>query len=119
MGYKARIIRLDFAHLVDDGEACWVDVLNPKLCPVDKLTPADVATGPDGQPVDQAEAQAAMNQMIAGLIVGWLVWDATDAADNPAPMGTPSAELVAKLPVEIITRIGEEIAAAFPSLPTP
>lgn len=119
MGYKQPTIRLDFADLVDDGEECYVTIRNPKLLPPSMLTPEDVPTGPDGKPLDITAAEESTFKMLAGLIVDWRVWDCTDYTEDSPLLGEKTAENVAKLPIEIIGRISEEVEAAIPSHSTP
>lgn len=120
MGYKNRIVRLTFDELVDDGDTCWIDMLNPALQPTEKLTPKDIEVDADGVPKDFREAEMATYEMFAGLIVGWRVWDGTDASSEPQTLALPAtADLVAKLPIEIVKAIGDKISEALPNSSTP
>ncbi|GAA3032149.1 hypothetical protein FHS39_002596 [Streptomyces olivoverticillatus] len=126
-GYTNRVILLEFPQL---GDKVSVLLRNPVLLPPGELTPDDVATDADGKPVDTQAANTAMYKVMAGLIVAWHVYDASatgvpvaidlDADDLTAQLAafetaeqvrlveiTP--ENVAKLPMAIINRIGEEI----------
>ncbi|MFF4403840.1 hypothetical protein [Streptomyces sp. NPDC001404] len=126
-GYANRVILLKFPQL---GERVSVLLRNPKLLPPGEITPEDVPLGPDGQPVDPQAAQQAMYRVMARLIAAWHVYDASsagtaahvdlDADDLDAQLAALEAadqvrltditpENVAKLPMAIINRIGEEI----------
>ncbi|MGW1071587.1 hypothetical protein [Streptomyces sp. NPDC002537] len=126
-GYTNRVILLEFPQL---GDKVSVLLRNPVLLPPGELTPDDVATDADGKPVDPQAANAAMYKVMANLIVAWHVYDASatgvpvtidlDADDLTAQLAALEAaeqtrlvevtpENVARLPMAIITRIGEEI----------
>lgn len=124
MGYANRLIKLDFPDLSEDPAAdpVWVTIRNPRLVPPHELTPEQVTPIVNGQPEDPEKATQATYKMIAKLIVGWRAYDATtpvvlDAAGNDtAPAVLLPAEFtagnVAKLPMEIINRIGQEMGEA-------
>lgn len=126
-GYTNRVILLEFPGL---GDRVSVLLRNPRLLPPSEITPDDVDLGPDGQPVDQQAAQQAMYKVMARLIAAWHVYDASsastavhvdlDAEDLDTQLAAMEAadqvrltditpESVAKLPMAIINRIGEEI----------
>ncbi len=126
-GYTNRVILLEFPQL---GDKVSVLLRNPVLLPPGELTPDDVATDADGTPVDTQAANSAMYKVMAGLIVAWHVYDASatatpvtidlDADDLTAQLAALEAaeqtrlveitpENVARLPMAIINRIGEEI----------
>lgn len=126
-GYTNRVILLQFPEL---GERVSVLLRNPRLLPPSELTPEDVAVDDKGLPLDPKAANEAMYKVMANLIVAWHVYDASapgaaatidldadnlddqlkalEAADQ-VRLGEISAENVAKLPMSIINRIGEEI----------
>jgi hypothetical protein len=125
-GYTKRYILRPFPEL---GERVSILMHNPRLLPPSEITPADVQMGPDGQPVDAQAAQQAMYEVMARVIVGWNVYDysvssavdidlnaddvdeqlkALEAAEQPR-LGAITAENVAKLPMVVITAIGEEL----------
>lgn len=108
MGYRNRTIRKDFDDLGDD---IWVSIRNPKLLPLDKLTPEDIPVGPNGEP-RKDDMLAATNALIAGVIATWSVPDPGDDRDD-APSMPLSAESVGKLPVEILSWIQEQITQAL------
>lgn len=126
-GYTNRFMLLPFPEL---GEKVSVLLRNPKLLPPSELTPEDVPTDENGKPLDPNAANEAMYKVMARLIVNWHVYDATadstvpdidlDADDLDAQLAAleaadqvrleaVTAENVAKCPMAIITRIGEEI----------
>lgn len=126
-GYTNRVILLQFPEL---GDHVSVLMRNPRLLPPSEITPEDVAVDANGQPIDSQAANASMYKVMAKLIVAWHVYDASTAgaavdidldADNldeqlqafeaaeQVRLGEITAENVAKLPVAIINRIGEEI----------
>lgn len=126
-GYTNRYVLLPFPEL---GDKVSVLLRNPKLLPPSELTPEDVPTDAEGKPLDPQAANQAMYKVMAGLILNWHVYDATadgtvpdidlDADDLDAQLAELEAadqvrldkvtpENVAKLPMAIINRIGEEI----------
>lgn len=121
-GYSNPVITLRFDQLVDDptNDPIWVAIKNPKVMPPEALRPKDVELDADGKPVNEADAMSAMYSIIAGLVIGWRAYDATDitidAAGNVQPMSllpTPAtADLVRRLPMEIINQIAEVIRQA-------
>lgn len=128
-GYTNRVILLPFPKL---GDRVSVLIRNPKLLPPSELTPQDVAVDAQGNPLDPQAANTAMYEVMANLIVAWRVYDASapastvdidldaaaeslevqiaalDAADQTL-MTEITAENVARLPMAIINRIGEEL----------
>jgi hypothetical protein len=130
-GYANRVITLRFPDLSDDPDTdpIWVTIRNPRLVPPAELRPKG---GIDEN--DEESMMAATNETMSRLIVGWRVYDAAapveldenghEVGDQPL-LGMPvTPEAVAKLPMEIINRIGEEIQEAAdpqkgPSAPTP
>jgi hypothetical protein len=85
-----------------------------------------IETGPDGQPVADEKTTHASHALFAKLVIGWRVYDASavpelDADGNVTgeqqllPMPA-TAELIAKLPMEIYARLGEELAKINPQL---
>lgn len=119
-GYANRIVTLKFPALAEAGENLFVALRNPRLVPPSELQPKEIALDADGRPVDLAAAQQANNEVIAKLIVGMRAYDATDfqvdAEGNPLPQrlleGPVTPAVVAKLPMEIIKAISEELTAA-------
>ncbi|MEV6674572.1 hypothetical protein [Streptomyces sp. NPDC051162] len=126
-GYTNRVILLEFPQL---GERVSVLLRNPRLLPPGEITPEDVPLGPDGQPLDQQAAQQAMYKVMARVIAAWHAYDATstgapvdidlDADDldeqikaleaaEQTRLGPVTPENVARLPMAIINRIGEEL----------
>lgn len=125
-GYANPYVLLQFPDLGDD-----VSVLmkNPQLLPPSEITPEDVPTDDNGQPVDPNEAQQAMYRVMTRVIVAWKVYEAfnpNEALDidpdaDPAELfetlgtgeqqrlGKVTPENVGRLPLAIINRIGEEI----------
>lgn len=111
-GYANRTIMLSFPDLTEPGDATiHVVIKNPRMIPVQELEPPDIPTDADGRPDDRAAFMAGC-AVIARLVKAWHVYDASDDGDDQAPLPLPAtAELVAKLPLEIQQRIGEEIQA--------
>jgi len=122
MGYANRLVHLDFTEeLAEPGDQIWITIRNPKLLAAGELRPRDVAMMPDGvTPVNIGDAESAMYEMLAKLIVGWHVYDASELALDsdgrpvaqdvlPLP-ATPDS--VAKLPAIIVKKISEEITNA-------
>ncbi|MFF7881066.1 hypothetical protein ACH40F_07685 [Streptomyces sp. NPDC020794] len=126
-GYTNRFVLLPFPEL---GDKVSVLMRNPRLLPPSEITPEDVQTDTEGRPVDPQAANQAMYKVMARLIVNWHVYDGAgegvlpdidlDADDLDAQLAAleeadqvrldkVTPENVAKLPMAIITRIGEEI----------
>ncbi|MDX3243661.1 hypothetical protein [Streptomyces sp. ME18-1-4] len=125
-GYTNPYVLLQFPELGDD-----VSVLmkNPQLLPPSEITPEDVPTGEDGQPTDPQAANEAMYKVMARIILAWKVYEAFAPGDSldidpeadPADLfasldggaqtrlGKVTPENVARLPLAIINRVGEEI----------
>lgn len=127
-GYNNPYVILQFPELGDD-----VSVLmrNPQLLPPREVTPKDVPLDDRGQPVDPQQAQEAMYEVFARVIVAWKVYDASQAtpldlgddvdpvvlfaslgaSPTPQPRLTAiTAENVGRMPMRIINRVMEEIA---------
>jgi hypothetical protein len=102
------------------SEAIWVVIRNPRLMPPGELTPRDVPSDPaTGRPLSADDANQAMYEIFAKLIIGWRVYDATDFAINPETgepleqrlLELPATEAnVAKLPNVIVNRIANTMA---------
>ncbi|WP_438489582.1 hypothetical protein [Streptomyces sp. S186] len=126
-GYTNRVILLQFPEL---GDKVSVLLRNPRLLPPAELTPEDVPVDANGQPLDPQAANVAMYKVMANLIAAWHVYDATATADtvhidldaddldaqlqalegaDQVRLVDITAENVARLPMAIINRIGEEI----------
>jgi len=107
-GYANRIVTLTFPEFTEPGDTTINVVMrNPKTVPAQQL----IGTTPD-DPADQQAAFRAGLEVLAGLVVGWHVYDATDTADDQAPLPLPATpELVAKLPMEIQNRMAAELTA--------
>lgn len=138
MGYKNRIIRIDFPELAEDtGDPIFILLRNPKLMPAtelrsyaEKISPESAAAAGGDDPAAAVAAAAgdrdmdAAYRMFARMIVAWRVYDATavpqvDAAgnitgDQPLLPLPATADLIAKLPLEIIERLGAELGKASP-----
>jgi hypothetical protein len=126
MGYANRVITLQFPELTDDpADKIWVTIRNPKLVPPAEMRTDDVEMGPDGvTPVIDEKSTQASYGLFAKLVIGWHVYDASalpelDAEGNEVggqvllPMPA-TADLIGKLPMEIIARLGEELAKVNP-----
>jgi hypothetical protein len=105
--YANALVRLEFPDLSEENDLIFVTIRNPKTVSADKLTPADVPNGPDGQP-DQAGVVEGTYKVMADLIVDWHVYDATSNDDSdPLPLPATQAQ-IHTLPMEIVTRIANE-----------
>jgi len=125
-GYTNPYVLLPFPELGDD-----ISVLmkNPQLLPPSEIQPEDVPTDENGQPKDPEEAQRAMYRVMARLIVAWKVYEAFDpdatldidpeadpadlfetlGAGEQKRLGAITVDNIARLPLAIINRIGEEV----------
>jgi hypothetical protein len=127
-GYANRIITISFPELSDDPkERIWVTIRNPKLVPIDEMRggTGNIQLDANGEPVDSDEAVSAGYGVLAKLVVGWHVWDATvvpvlDAAGNDVsvqvllPQAPVTAGTIAKLPSVIQNRLMGEVAGVNP-----
>ncbi|MDA8323335.1 MAG: hypothetical protein M0030_26480 [Actinomycetota bacterium] len=118
-GYANRFVRIEFPDLSEPGDLVWVRIRNPRTVPVDEMQSASdgVTIGPDGAPAagDTAAVVRAGHKLLAKLIVDWHVYDATSTDDDQPALGLPATpELVARLPMEIYQRLGEELDRANP-----
>lgn len=126
-GYTNRFVLLPFPEL---GDKVSVLMRNPRLLPPSEITPEDVQTDADGRPLDPQAANQSMYKVMARIIIDWHVYDSAsdsalpdidlDADDLDAQLAALEStdqvrldkvtpENVAKLPMAIINRIGEEI----------
>jgi hypothetical protein len=132
MGYANRVVTISFPELSDDPEdRIWVCMRNPRLVPIDEMrSGGDIALDADGKPADSGAAMGAGYKMLAKLIIGWHVYDATvmpvlDAAANDVseqkllPQAPVAPEVVAKLPLEILNRLTEELKVVNPQMTPP
>lgn len=109
---------------MEDDDTCHVIIRNPRTMPGDQFT----ALAADSEAAGDDAKMRRMHQMIAGLVIGWRVWDpSVPVKANPetgelihdeetAPRLLPlpaTAESVAKLPSEIqmaiMSKVGEAI----------
>jgi len=121
-GFRNRILTLSFPDLTDEDEPILHVVLrNPKTVPPTDLVPDDLPTGPDGVPLDQALAAQRSREIIARLIIGWRMYDASDFGYDPEtglptdqqPLPLPATpELVDRLPMDVIREINKVISEA-------
>lgn len=118
-GYRNRTIRLDFED-DEDGGAVYILMRNPRTVPTDQLVPRDVATDAQGNPLDKEDAAFANAEPFAKLIVDWRVYDASVEADDQPLLALPAtAQNVRDLPLEIQTRLIEEVNRARNPTRTP
>jgi hypothetical protein len=120
-GYANRIVTIHFPELSEPPDDVHVVMRNPKTVPAGELrsSAGDVPTGPDGTPADDDKAESAGYAVLAKLIIGWHVYDGTSTEDDQPLLGLPATpESVGKLPMEILTRLTEELAKVNPQ-PTP
>lgn len=103
-------MRLSFAELSEPGDEVYVTMRNPRTVPFDALRPKGVVYDAAGNAIDQDQANRAMYEVYAGLIVNWRVYDATAETDDQPLLASPATgELFARLPVEIQDRIADEV----------
>jgi hypothetical protein len=130
MGYANRVVTIPFPELSDDPEdRIWVTMRNPKLVPVDEMRAArNITLDAGGEPADSDSTMGAAYGVLSRLIVGWHVYDATvipqlnaageDVSEQrllpQAPGITPA--VVAKLPMEILNRLSEELKSVNPRM---
>jgi hypothetical protein len=137
-GYANRFIRLNFPEISEEGDPVWVAIKNPKLIVQGDL-PKDTENLPNVEDVESEdvavseETLTTINRMAARMIVNWHAYDATvyPCPECPGPDCTvcdgngvlPDQELlplpvtpesVAKLPMEITMRLGEEMKKINP-----
>lgn len=93
---------------------------NPRLVPPAELQPKDIALDAEGRPIDLDAAQKANNEVIAKLVIALRAYDATDFRVDEHGQALPqrlleapvTPEVVARLPMEIVKRISEELTEA-------
>ena len=121
-GYKNAYLHLAFPEL---AEGCSVLIRNPKLLPGDKLSALRAVSETD----DPEAQQAAMDKVLADVIVAWRhVYAASDGtpdidldgeedlevlmakleAADQEPLTSVTLDNVARLPITITNRIAEE-----------
>lgn len=122
MGYANRSLKIEFPELSEPGDPIWVTIRNPRLMTQSELRPRDVEIGADGVPTDLDEAQEAMFETLARLIIGCKVYDASDLSLDtegneiggdeliPTPV-TPAS--IGKFPAHILKRLTDEITEAL------
>lgn len=119
-GYANRVVTIHFPDLAEDGDDVFVVLRNPKTVALSKLdTSQALATNADGTVVE-AEAAAAGYRLLARLIIGGRLYDATmDEVDSDGnPLDQPlltyplSVEQAMTLPVDIINGIFKRINEA-------
>ncbi|MEU4296341.1 hypothetical protein [Kitasatospora aureofaciens] len=129
-GYANRFILLRIPELGDDAS---ILIRNPRLVPPEVLEPEPIEVNAAGEPVDREAARRAMHAVFAALIVDWRgMYDSTDVAvpdglpaggdladlmasleaSGQQPLGSPSPETVAKLPIAAVNLLAEEIGNA-------
>lgn len=127
-GYTNPYVILQFPEL---GEDVSVLMRNPQLLPPSEVTPKDVPLDDRGQPLDPQQAQEAMYEVFARVIVAWKVYDASQAValdlgddvdpvalfeslgavQDPQPrLGAVTVENISRAPLRIINRVMEEIS---------
>ncbi|MBV6697435.1 hypothetical protein KV557_09895 [Kitasatospora aureofaciens] len=105
-GYANRVIRLSFPELSEPGDDIHIVMRNPKTVPAQEL----MADTPENATPD--EAFRAGLTVLARLVQAWHVYDATSTDIHQPPLPLPAtAELVAKLPMEIQNRMAAELTA--------
>jgi len=119
-GYANRVIKKSFPELAEDGDYIEVIIRNPKTVPLPRLMPpeAEALVGEDGAGVASAstvQKLGAMDGVLAGLVIGWHVYDATsdDEDDQPLLPLPATADSVAKLPSVIKSWMVDEVGKAM------
>lgn len=109
-GYDNRFKRIDFPEL---GDGIFVTIRNPKTLPPKKLRPEGIALDASGNPKNEEEAEQAMYVVLAKLIQDWHVYDASsEEMEQPLLPLPATADLVSRLPMDIINKIANELASA-------
>jgi hypothetical protein len=128
-GYKNRTLTIEFPDLSDEDDPVWVKIRNPKILTTDFFdSTEDLPVAPSTEGMDEptrvstlrahtkALTAAQMQQsreVMSRIIVDGHVYDANDDSDAPAVLTMPlTVETVAKLPVEIVTKISEAMSGA-------
>jgi hypothetical protein len=122
-GYTDRFILIGFPEL---AEGCSVLIRNPRLMPPEKLE----AVGAAADSPDPGAGRAAMNAVMADIIVAWRnIYPADEsladvdvealgddleglmavlAGRSQEPLAKPTIDTVARLPLAVTNRIAEE-----------
>lgn len=119
-GYKNRTLVLDFPELSEDGDRVYLVMRNPRTVPFEDLQPREVPLDASGQPIDAADARAASYELFAKLAIGGRLYDAAlpqnpdpafaeQETDQPLLTFPISGEQFARLPVEIQSRVAQEV----------
>jgi hypothetical protein len=127
--YRNPVITCKFDHLVDDGDTCNVVIRNPQTLPSSQFS----AMTEGGDAESDGGKMTRVHGMIAGMVIGWRVWDTTvpvkatetgelihDAETEPRLLPLPAtAESVAKLPPEILKTLMSKVTDAVnpPQIP--
>jgi hypothetical protein len=101
-GYGERKITETFDDL---AEGIYVTIKNPALMPEEALRPRRDLS----KIKDRKEIAKATNAWLGTFILDWNVYDAEDFSDDPAVLGDPCAETVAKCPAAITSWIARKI----------
>jgi hypothetical protein len=120
MGYRNPVITRRFDELVEEGDTCHVIIRNPQTMPGSEFT----AIMAGGETAGDEEKLKRIHAMIAGLVIGWRVWDASvpvkadqetgelihDEETAPRRLPLPAtAESVARLPQAILMDLMNEV----------
>jgi hypothetical protein len=73
MGYRNPVITRRFDELVEEGDTSYVVMRNPQTMPGTEFT----AIMAGGETAGDEEKLARIHGMLAGLVIGWRVWDPT------------------------------------------
>lgn len=134
MGNGSRVITRHFPELSTDGDAIWVTIRNPMwMAPEELITKdSEAKVDPDtGEPVNDEEAKKGTYALLAKLIIGWRVYDATWVpkidgetgemmpGQEPPRLSLPATAAKArKLPFPIFQWLGEQLESLNPPTPT-
>lgn len=122
MGYSDRIVTLMFPEMAEPGDTLWVAFRNPMHVPASELRRIrDVPVDGDDQPLDDQAATTALVATLAGMIVGWRVYDATVAGLDDDGQAIPqpllplpvTPELVRRMPAAIVRALSQNIKQAL------
>jgi hypothetical protein len=130
-GYANRVITLQFPEMSEPGDNIHVVIRNPRLMSADELRSAgggpedaerlaaiQAATTAGLPPPDDLITDKDAKRgyaLVAKLIIGWHVYDATSTEDDMPLLPLPATvESVGKLPMEILTAVMEQVGKASP-----
>jgi hypothetical protein len=122
MGYLNRVIQLDFPDLAgtepDTGRSIiWLTIKNPRLMSGNDLIAAGTTVRRDADgniTMNNRTAEEAFGGFAKLVIAGNVLDPTVDSDDPPTLRMPPEPADVAKYPIEVLNRIGEELTKANP-----